>query len=113
MKLWIADFHQDSRVSLMSHAALGMYFRLLCISWNEGPLPADHATLARMTHTSPQGFRKLWPEIAPLFTPTSDGRLMQKRLERERAEAEQLHESRKRGGQMTAAKRRVNPDEPF
>ena len=105
MKLWVNDFHADIRVSTMSNAAIGLYFRLLSIEWNEGPLPASHDLLARITHTSIREFEKLWPEIAPLFTDTMDGRLMQRRLERERTDAEEQHERRKAGGKMTAMKR--------
>ena len=105
IKLWVADFITDSRVAMMSNAALGLYLRLLFVEWNEGPFSADHSVLARITHTSFREFAKLWPEIAPLFTQTADGRLMQRRLERERADAEEQHEHRKAGGKMTAIKR--------
>lgn len=105
MKLWVNDFHADSRVATMSNVALGVYFRLLCIEWNEGPLPAEHDALAKMTHTPKRELEKIWPEIAPLFVETIDGRLMQRRLERERAEAEEQHERRSAGRKMTAAKR--------
>jgi uncharacterized protein YdaU (DUF1376 family) len=104
IKLWVADFITDSRVAMMSNAALGLYFRLLFLEWNEGPFSADHRVLARITHTSFREFAKLWPEIAPLFTETTDGRLMQRRLERERADAEEQHERRVAGGKMTATK---------
>lgn len=104
MKLWVADFFMDSRVQLMSNAALGLYFRLLGIEWREGPLSQDHAVLAGITHTTPTEFKKLWPEIEGMFTPDA-GRLIQPRLERERSEALDLHEKRKLGGQKTAAQR--------
>jgi uncharacterized protein YdaU (DUF1376 family) len=105
MKLWVSDFITDSRVVMMSNAALGLYFRLLCIEWREGPLPDDHAALARMTHTVRREFDKLWPEVAPLFNAGDDRRLFQRRLERERADAQDQHERRRAGGKMTAAKR--------
>jgi uncharacterized protein YdaU (DUF1376 family) len=77
------DFLSDANVMAMSLTELGAYWKLTCICWNEGSLPADTKSLARLLGTSAGHASKLWPAIAPCFK-ERDGRLMHPRLEGER-----------------------------
>lgn len=78
------DWLSDSNVKAMSIDAKGAYIELLSIYWLEDGLPADTDRLSRLVGISPAKFRHLWPLIEPCFS-VKGSRLVQKRLERERA----------------------------
>jgi uncharacterized protein YdaU (DUF1376 family) len=79
------DFLSDEKQIRMSLAAVGIYMRLLCHCWNEGSLPSDAPALARLSGATTRQLRALWPSISPCFQTTEDGRLVNRRLELERA----------------------------
>lgn len=81
------DFLTDSHVVAMTLQELGAYVRLLCICWLDRSLPAEPACLARLCRVSPACFARLWPALKPCFAEL-DGRLVQPRMERERAKQE-------------------------
>lgn len=80
------DFARDVHVVPMTLAERGAYLMLLCAQWEEGSVPADTQQLARILQVSHRAFLKLWPALAPCFQ-MRDGRLVQKRLDREREKA--------------------------
>lgn len=95
------DFLSDANVMAMSLTELGAYWKLTCICWNEGSLPADTKSLARLLGI-PQGHAsKLWPSIEPCFR-EKDGRLVHPRLDGERKKQAEYRrkqaENGKKGG---------------
>src|SRR5262245_31170507 len=90
--LWFgSDFYEDERVLLMSFEEMGVYQRLLWISWVNIGLPDDPEQIAELLQLPfrrlgvKRFLAKVWPKIAPCWTPTQEGRLIQKRQEEERA----------------------------
>ena len=77
------DFLSDAHVMAMSLTELGAYWKLTCICWNEGSLPADTKSLARLLGVPAGHASKLWPALAPCFK-VKDERLTHPRLEVER-----------------------------
>lgn len=101
--LFTADFLGGVR--FMSPAATGVYIVLLCIEWENGPLPSDLDTLDRVA----PGCRDLWHQIASKFDTDQNGRLFNARLERERAYIRKQSENGSRGGRPRNPNRK--PDE--
>lgn len=62
----------------------GAYKRLCDHEWIDGPLPNDHAKLARLLGVTPRRFEKIWADLSDHFLVGVDGRLYNDRLERER-----------------------------
>lgn len=81
------DFLGDGKVRLMSPTEVGVYFLLLCHEWLEGPLPNEPDRLARIAGASEEEMEEAWDQVRPCFEETDDGRLVQPRLEEERAKA--------------------------
>jgi uncharacterized protein YdaU (DUF1376 family) len=73
-QLYAADYLADPRVMAMTWEQRGVYTWLLFTCWNNnGELPADHATLARMLNISATKFEKnVWPALAPCFEISGD-----------------------------------------
>lgn len=86
-KFYPADFMGSAHVQMMEPAALGVYVRLLCASWQLGALPADTGQLARLSGVVPEEFGRIWPQVKPCWRERSDG-FVNPRLEKERAAAE-------------------------
>jgi uncharacterized protein YdaU (DUF1376 family) len=88
----------------MSLAERGAYITLLCLCWQDGSLPADLGRLARMVGEPDAGFRRLWPALEPCFR-KQDGRLLNPRLELERAKQAARREAGREAGIKGAAMR--------
>jgi len=101
--LWTADFLGGVR--FMSPQATGVYIVLLCIEWENGPLPCDVDALDRVA----PGARSVWPEIKSKFVCDEFGRLVNVRLERERAFVTKQSENGSKGGRPKNPNRK--PDE--
>ncbi len=86
MPLWIGDYLKDtSRLSLSEH---GAYLKLLMDSWANGPPSDDDAEICRILGCLPSEWRKIRPKIVRFFL-VIDGAWTHKRLEAERAGAEE------------------------
>lgn len=72
----------------MTNAEVGIYIRLLCYAWLDKGLPTDHDELATMARESRPVFEKAWRRVGRCFVMV-DGRLVQPRLERVRAEQDE------------------------
>ncbi len=77
------DIITDENTSAQTHEEFGAYVRLLCHAWLEESIPADPVRLARILKVPAKTFARIWPAIAPCWE-EHDGRLYQRRLERER-----------------------------
>ena len=78
-----ADFLSDPNVAGMSLQERGAYITLICLCWKDGSLPLEDERLARMVGLPLSNWRKLAPIVVGCFT-TVDGRLVHRRLDKER-----------------------------
>lgn len=77
-------FLSSTKVMAMSMTERGIYITLLCACWQDGSLPADMPSLARMVGVKERQFTKIWPHnLARCFTERG-GRLVNLRLDQER-----------------------------
>jgi uncharacterized protein YdaU (DUF1376 family) len=100
------DYLTDEHVRAMSFAQRGLYWEAISICWLEGSLPKSLPQLGAVLGCPLPQMRALWPRIAPCFS-AAGGRLVHKRLERERIAQAQSRErraaaARKRWGKTDA-----------
>lgn len=89
------DFIRDTMN--LSAEQIGVYMLLLMSQWQTGSLPDDQEQLARIARVESER----WPSVGSLVLPYFDrvrGRLVQKRLDRERKKAEAKIQVRKIAG---------------
>lgn len=98
------DFLADGNVAGMSMAERGAYITLLCVCWREGSLPMDTKRLAHMVGATHQAFARVWPAVQACFE-EQDGRLVHKRLDKERAKQAEFRAQQSAAGKASAAKR--------
>lgn len=93
---WARDWLTNENVVLMSPAAKGVYVDLLCHCWLEGSIPACSEHLQRIARLDAQAFAAIWAELSARFAPhpTLPGRLVNGRMDEERAKAEERRKSR-------------------
>lgn len=104
------DYDADEAVCYMTYEQEGVYRRLLDRQWNEGSIPADPRKIAALVPKVPSDrfVAECWPAMADKFVPRpSDGRLINQRLERQRAVQEQFQEIGREGGRASAEARRL------
>lgn len=78
--------------------AIGTYLLLLCYQWAHKQLPADRATLARISKLSESDFDEVWQTIADKFVEIKGGGYSNERLESVREKAVALSEKRQEYG---------------
>ena len=94
------DYDTDEAVKLMTYEQEGIYRRLLDHQALHGGLPSDPNAIAKLVpKISLSRFLKLWPALAGKF-PNVDGRLVNRKLEKVKANftefiARQAHAGRK------------------
>lgn len=109
MPLWIGDYLKDTtRLSLAEH---GAYIKLLMDAWVNGPQADDNAELCRIVGCFPKEWRTIRPKIERLFK-VADGVWRHKRLEDERAAAEERSDKARTKAQRAAAGRWHKEDKP-
>jgi uncharacterized protein YdaU (DUF1376 family) len=82
------DFRQSPAVRLMTFDQRACYRELLDESWLEGSIPDDPTILARLIGFDQERFAaEVWPVVRQSFTERGAGRLVNARIERERAHA--------------------------
>ena len=91
----------------LSPAEFGTYWRGICWSWDNGPLPPDDARRARVLLLAPDEFRALWPGIAGLWECTEVGWICP-RLEQVRRESDAYKAQKRRAGRASASSRKRN-----
>ena len=112
--LYAADFLTDTQA--MSHAAVGIYIRLLLYQWVNGSIPKDQHLIARIAGCTVSELEDLWVELDFKFE--GDASLRNPRLERERRIAEKISETKSKAGRASGVARKnrseVNDSEhPF
>lgn len=82
-QFYARDFYMGS--ASMTAASVGAYIRSLAWSWDNGPLPADHATWAKLVFLTSAEFKRIWPSLKLKFKKVKGG-YVNDRLERQRRE---------------------------
>jgi uncharacterized protein YdaU (DUF1376 family) len=100
------DAETDETYRLMSCEQLGVFERLRDHEWLEGSLPTDIGQLAAIVGhgMSAERLRKIWPGVSPCFKKRGK-RLLNRRLERQRAELARYHAGVSEKGKKGAAAR--------
>lgn len=81
--IYPADFSSDGVVEAMTTQEVGAYWLLLCKAWFESPvgtIPDDDFILARWTRLTQKQWLAAKRMVLKAFTPTANGRLIQKRM---------------------------------
>lgn len=84
---------------------VGAYILLMCHCWDNGSVPPDVNTLARIARLSPSRMRRTWDVLVTKFTATGDGRYTQPRLERERQKQADYRRKQSDKGKASANRR--------
>lgn len=109
------DFLASDAVALMSNAEVGVYIKLLCRAWQGDGLPVQLERLARLVGEDAETFRAMWDGPLGEQFEECEGRLVNERMEAERAVADEYREECARNGAKGAEARwgRKNaPDGP-
>lgn len=91
---------------LMTYTERGVYITLLSACWLEGSIPSDTKALAAMLKLSAGQVERMWAgPLGQCFHRCDDGRLRQKRLEREREAQARYREKQSLKGRASAEAR--------
>lgn len=110
------DFDSDEVVKMMTGEQEGAYRHLLDHQWLEGSLPPDPkkvALLALKWGPVERFVTEIWPSMAAKFVPRHDGRLINKRLERQRVEYDAFCKVQANNGLKGSAARWGRDGEPI
>lgn len=103
------DFDMDEEVKLMTYEEEGVYRRLLDHQWFHDGLPADVKQIARLVpKVASQRFQKLWTSMSMKFE-LRDGRLVNPKLEKVRADVEAFKARKSAAGKVGAESRWGKP----
>lgn len=102
---YVDDFASDGKVEAMTTEEVGAYILLLCKAWREDPvgsLPADDRVLARWARLTPDRWSECKLSVLSTFDLRTDGRLYQKRMEREFRKMKETKKKRERAATQAA-----------
>lgn len=103
MPLFIGDYLADTmHLSAEEH---GAYLLLLMHYWRMGPLPDSPLTLAKICRLSGDAWSNAWGVLKEFFVIGADGRLHQRRIDKELAEAGQRREKSRSRAERAAEAR--------
>ena len=82
----VVAFEHDELALKLTADAEGVFHRMLRKAWVNGSVPADLTELAYLCRINPRTMRKLWPQLASMWTPIPGNptRIISKKLESER-----------------------------
>jgi uncharacterized protein YdaU (DUF1376 family)/ribosomal protein S27E len=98
MQLWVAELMSDRKVLAMTNEEFGIYMRLLCAQWLDGPIPMSDAIAISSVSVLPE-------RVLSCFSMREHEKLVNQRLEKE---WKKLHDDKKNRSKKakTAAKSR-------
>jgi|21_taG_2_1085346.scaffolds.fasta_scaffold08163_1 uncharacterized protein YdaU (DUF1376 family) len=101
------DFLSDSKVMLMSNAAVGCYIKLLCHCWNDGSISTKIEDIAKLCGEHADAMAMLWESIETCFKthPKDDTKLIHPRLDKERKKQKENRKRRVSAGKKGAKAR--------
>lgn len=108
-QFYAADFLTGT--SEMTSSEIGIYIRLLASSWDKGPLPSEHARLARIVAEPLEAFEAAWVTVGKKWLLTDDG-YINERLETQRAEREEFAARQAARGRRSGDARRTGSERP-
>ena len=94
----------DDKVAVMNLEQIGTYIKLMCFCWNNDGLPSDKEELKNMCG-NPGSWEVIWRKVGKCFY-ENNGKLYNKRLEKERMKQQAWREKSKLGGEKSAESRR-------
>lgn len=94
------DARGDEVFMLMTYEQQGIYRALLDQQWVEGSIPSDERQLATILRLTPGKFKKCWTLISAKFQQTSDGRLINIKLDSQRKKLDAYIEEQQKRGQI-------------
>jgi 5-methylcytosine-specific restriction endonuclease McrA len=107
------DWLTDDKVQAMSLSERGLYITLLCHAWLHGSIPDTELVLSRITNVRRDLFKRLWKgQLKSCFITSSVGRLINPRLERERAKQAFFRELRAAAGRRSGETRQAKLKQP-
>lgn len=101
---WVRDFLTSRTVAAMSMEEVGVYIMLLCQQWEDGPIPNDPDSIARIIRADPNVVRTT---LERCFNVVQD-RWQNDRLEKVREEQQEKAEKYSRAGRASGRARRNN-----
>lgn len=111
---WVDDFLADDNVGAMNTEEIGAYLLLLLRAWKQTPvasIPNDDDTLCRWCKLSAKKWERVRINILVCWELRDDGRLYQKRMEREFTilleRAEKASENGKKGNKIRWDRKRI------
>ena len=107
------DYDTDEAVKFMTYEQEGIYRRLLDHQALHGSIPSDPAEIAMLVpKCSPKRFLAHWPRLSGKFEPV-EGRLVNPKLERVRADTAAFKERKSKNGKAGAEKRWQRDGKPI
>lgn len=99
--LYATAWLQSQTVRAMGPAARGHFIDLLCYSWLDGSIPADHEKLRTILGLSKREFSIVWERLGSAWVPSASdpSRLVNQRQEHEREERRRFAEDKRLRGQ--------------
>lgn len=98
-------FWSSERVALMDDAAVALYKFLLDHEWENGPFSSDERVIRALCARF-KSFDTSWPQVRPCFDQTMDGRLSNRRMEKERSMEREASSARAARSKNAWTKRR-------
>jgi len=102
---YVKDWRSSRKVQLMTYQQRGMYREMLDEQWEEFSLPDSPHAVAALLGGHAGIWEKEWKTLRACFTLISEGRIQNKRLEKERAKQRNRREAGSRGGQNSGKSR--------
>jgi uncharacterized protein YdaU (DUF1376 family) len=101
------DFLADANVAIMNAEEVGVYWLLINYCWVEGSIPAEFSELALLGRVTEDWFTERRAiKVLRCFTPREDGRLVHKRLLKEKRKQEDWRRKSVAGGIRSGQVRR-------
>ncbi len=101
------DWLSDQNVMLMDNEARGIYIHLLCYCWLNGSIPNDVIQLAQLVNTDEVSFNGCWDSVGTCFQLNGNGRLTNRRLDKEKAKQETRRTSASEAGKASVKARKA------
>ena len=71
--LYVKDLMMSRKVAYMTNAEFGIYIKLLCLQWLDGPLPKNMKTLSKISGIIEGEVVEAWKIVSDCFTETPEG----------------------------------------
>ena len=110
-QLYASDFDMDT--ASWDNEEVGIYFRLLMYQWVNGSIPADTKRLAKIVRMGHKKFQNSWQIIFLKFTKKDENNLINKKMEKVRAEQIKYRESQSEHGLRGIEAKRKKGIYPF